>query len=104
MRFVWPSHGPRAREGEPEAFVLFAARGGRTLRLGSNLAYEVWLDGTFVGDGGHRCVAGHAALDAWDATGAREVVVRAHWIDPARTVAYHRQLFDDPFLAIEALA
>lgn len=91
MDFLWPADGPRPGAGPPEAFVLFAARGRRTLRLASNLAYEVWLDGRFAGDGGHRCVDGEAPLDAWDATGADEVLLRLHWLDPTRTQVYLRR-------------
>lgn len=100
MHFLWPSDGPRAGVGSPEAFVLFVTTGGRTLALGSNLAYEVWLDGVFAGDGGHRCVDGHAALDTWDATRAERVLVRVHWIDPTRTINYSRRGFTDPFVAV----
>lgn len=100
MDFLWPTDGPRPGAGPPEAFVLF--RGGRRrVRLASNLAYEVWLDGRFAGDGGRRCVEGEAPLDVWDATGADELLVRLHWLDPTRTQVYLRRLFPDPFLAVE---
>ena len=98
---VWPAGGPAPGVGPPEAFVLFATRGGRELALASNLAYEVWLDGRFAGDGAHRCAAGEAPLETWDARGAREVLVRVHWIDPERTVVYLRRAWPDPFLALE---
>lgn len=102
MKLVWPAGGPAPGVGAPEAFVLFQTHGGRELALASNLAYEVWLDGRFAGDGAHRCAPGEAALETWDARAAREVLVRAHWIDPERTVVYLRRAFPDPFLGVES--
>jgi hypothetical protein len=90
--------------GAPEQFVLFVARRviDAPLRLASNLAYELWCDGEMVGDGGHRSSAGAAPIDMWpQAVGARETIVRMHWIDPDRTVVYLRRAHTDPFLAVE---
>jgi hypothetical protein len=74
--------------------------GGRPLTLVSNYPYELWLDGRFVGDGGHRCAPGEALADHWEeAAGAREARVRLHWLDPGQTTVFYRCLFDDPFFA-----
>ncbi len=100
MFFLWPRAWDAAAE-EPEVALLFEARARREIRVASNFPYEVWLDGAFAGDGGHRCVPGEALLDAWDARAADRVVLRLHWMDPARTVVYGRRLFADPFLAVE---
>jgi hypothetical protein len=84
----------------PEWVLLFESAGGRPLTLASNCPYELWRDGRFVGDGGHRCVPGEVLADAWpETTSARSIRVRLHWIDPAQTEVYYRCLFDDPFLA-----
>jgi len=90
--------------GAPEQFVLFVARRIRNepLRLACNLAYELWCDGEMVGDGGHRSSRGSAPIDVWpQAAGAREMIVRVHWIDPERTVVYLRHAHADAFLAME---
>jgi len=90
--------------GAPEAFVLFVAQRIRNvpLRLACSLAYELWCDGEMVGDGGHRSSPGSAPIDVWpQAVGARELIVRVHWIDPERTVVYLRCAHVDAFLAVE---
>jgi hypothetical protein len=97
--WLWPSSiaGPGQ---PPERILLFESAGGRSLTLASNYPYELWLDGRFVGDGGHRCVPGEALADSWDeAAGATIVQVRLHWIDPQQSSVLYRCLFDDPFLA-----
>ncbi|HYT95025.1 MAG TPA: hypothetical protein VEL76_40285 [Gemmataceae bacterium] len=82
-----------------EVVLLCSTRGGRLLRLASNYPYELWLDGTFVGDGGLRCAPGEALLDHWDARAAGRIVVRLHYLNRKRVSVYYRCLFDDPFLA-----
>lgn len=105
MEYVWPREGPRPGSGPPEDFVLFETDGGRELTLASNCPYEVWLDGVFAGDGGHRSVAGEAPRDSWpSAREARRVTVRVHWIDGERTTLYVRRAHADPFLAVEEAA
>ena len=94
----WPIFADVTAIG-PESILLFETAGGRPLTLASNYPYEVWLDGQFVGDGGHRCVPGQALADRWpEAAAARSVRVRVHWLDPSQEVFY-RCLFDDPFFA-----
>jgi hypothetical protein len=95
----WP--GPGAALGsDPERILVLESAGGRPLTLVSNYPYELWLDGRFVGDGGHRCAPGEALADHWDeAAAARAVRVRLHWLDPAQTPVFYRCLFDDPFFA-----
>jgi hypothetical protein len=84
----------------PEKIILFESSGGRSLTLASNYPYELWLDGCFVGDGGHRCTVGEALADIWDmAINATHVQVRLHWLDPAQTDVLYRCLFEDPFFA-----
>ena len=56
--FCWTAL-PSWEPAEDEAVVLFETEGkgsGKKLVLGSNFPYEVYLDGVFAGDGGHRCV------------------------------------------------
>src|SRR5262245_4968526 len=63
---LWPvlgdSHGRPA-----ERVLVFECAGGRPLTLASNCPYELWLDGRFVGDGGHRVSRGKP----WPTTGRR---------------------------------
>jgi hypothetical protein len=92
---------PRAAPGsDPERILLLNSVGGRPLTLVSNYPYELWLDGRFRGDGGHRCTPGEALADSWEeAADARGVQVRLHWLDPKQTPVLYRCLFDDPFFA-----
>jgi hypothetical protein len=84
----------------PERILLFETAGGRPLTLASNYPYELWLDGQFVGDGGHRCAPGEALADHWvEADAAQAVRVRLHWLAPDQTPVFYRCLFDDPFFA-----
>ncbi len=99
MRLMWPVEEDWAGDS-PEKLVVFEAEGGGPLVVASNFPYEVWLDGRFAGDGGHRCVAGEAFADRWDdAASAKHIRVRLHWMDPERTDVLFRCLFDDPFFA-----
>lgn len=103
MLRLWPEDGPRPGSGPPEDFLLFSTGGGRPVVLASNCPYELWLDGRFVGDGGHRSVPGEAPRDVWEETrDAERVVVRVHWIDPTRTAINLRRPHPDPFLAVAA--
>ena len=97
---MWPDILPSSA-ASPEQVLLFESAGGRPLTLASNCPYEVWLDGRFAGDGGHRCAPGEALpADAWpEAASARAIRVRLHWIDPSQTEVFFRCLFDDPFFA-----
>jgi hypothetical protein len=92
---LWPRRATRRVE---ECVLLWRTAGGRRLRLASNYPYEVWLDRVFAGDGGLRCAPGEALLDEWDATAAREVWVRLHYLSARRASVWYRCLFDDPFL------
>jgi len=84
----------------PEAVLRFETPGGRGLVLASNLPYELWLDGVFLGDGGHRCVQGEALADRWpEARDAERALVRLHWLHPGRSGVTYRLPFADPFLA-----
>ena len=95
VRGVWPGSPPEGAE----AILRFESRGGRALVLASNLPYELWLDVRFVGDGGHRCVAGEALADRWpEAETAGRVEVRVHAMRPGSGIAF-RVPFSDPFLA-----
>ncbi len=92
---LWPESIPGS---DPERILLFESTGGRPLTLVSNYPYELWLDGRFVGDGGHRCAPGEALADHWgEAAGALTARVRLHWLDPGQTTALYRCLFYDPF-------
>jgi hypothetical protein len=92
---LWPREPPAG----PEAVLRFETSGGRSLVLASNLPYELWLDGVFVGDGGHRCVVGEALADSWpEAARAQRVVVRVHSMRPDSGVSF-RIPFEDAFLA-----
>jgi hypothetical protein len=95
----WP--GPTTALGtDPERVLILDSAGGRPLTLVSNYPYELWLDGRFAGDGGHRCAPGEALADRWqEAADAQAVRVRLHWLDPAQTSVFYRCLFDDPFFA-----
>jgi hypothetical protein len=85
---------------DPERILALESAGGRPLTLVSNFPYELWLDGRFVGDGGHRCAPGEALADHWqEAADAQVVRVRLHWLDPGQTPVLYRCLFDDPFFA-----
>lgn len=87
-------------DSTPEKILIFESCGGRPLTLASNYPYELWLDGCFVGDGGHRCAPGEALADEWDmAAEASTIQVRLHWIDPSQTDVLYRCLFNDPFFA-----
>lgn len=100
VRYLWPRDS--LREGPPEQFLVFSSAAARTLVLASNCPYELWLDGRFAGDGGHRSVPGSAPRDVWEeAKDARSALVRVHWIDPARTAINLRRPHPDPFLAVE---
>jgi hypothetical protein len=95
----WPLLSPSPGRS-PERILAFESAGGLPLTLASNCPYELWLDGRFVGDGGHRCVPGEALADRWDEAATAAVVqVRLHWIDPQQSSVLYRCLFDDPFLA-----
>ena len=95
----WPSLSTAPGQ-PPERVLLFESAGGRPLTLASNCPYELWLDGRFVGDGGHRCAPGEALADSWEEAATATVVqVRLHWIDPQQSSVLYRCLFDDPFLA-----
>jgi hypothetical protein len=84
----------------PERVLVFESAGGRALTLASNSPYELWLDGCFIGDGGHSCVRGEALADHWEETATATLVqVRLHWIDSEQSSVLYRCLFDDPFLA-----
>ncbi|HKQ73522.1 MAG TPA: hypothetical protein VJ810_07345 [Blastocatellia bacterium] len=94
----WPE--PAALGSDPERILALESAGGRPLTLVSNYPYELWLDGRFVGDGGHRCAPGEALADQWEeAAEARAARVRLHWLDPRQTTVLYRCLFDDPFFA-----
>jgi Bacterial alpha-L-rhamnosidase 6 hairpin glycosidase domain len=87
-------------DSTPEKILIFESVGGRPLTLASNYPYELWLDGCFIGDGGHRCVPGEALADVWEmAAEASTIQVRLHWIDPLQTDVLYRCLFNDPFFA-----
>jgi hypothetical protein len=89
-----------ALENSSEKILRFESPGGRPLTLVSNYPYELWLDGVFVGDGGHRCTDGEALSDYWEtAAVAQNIQVRLHWINAARTNVLYRCLFSDPFFA-----
>jgi hypothetical protein len=99
---LWPT--PKTVfDSAPEKILIFESfepTGGRPLTLASNYPYELWLDGCFVGDGGHRCTPGEALADTWEmAAGAKQIQVRLHWLNPAETDVLYRCLFDDPFFA-----
>jgi hypothetical protein len=75
---MWPALAVEPAAGS-ERILLFETAGGRPLTLASNCPYEVWLDGRFAGDGGHRCVPGEALADRWpEAAAARTVRVRVY--------------------------
>ncbi|NJR64186.1 MAG: hypothetical protein HC772_00780 [Leptolyngbyaceae cyanobacterium CRU_2_3] len=83
-----------------EQILWFESIGGRALTLASNFPYELWLDGRFVGDGGHRCAPGEALSDRWEmAAQATTIQVRLHWVDLNQTRVLYRCLFPDPFFA-----
>jgi hypothetical protein len=96
---LWPT--PKtAFSPTQEKILIFESSGGRPLTLASNYPYELWLDGCFVGDGGHRCAPSEALADTWEiAADAKHVQVRLHWLDPAQTDVLYRCLFHDPFFA-----
>jgi hypothetical protein len=88
-----------------EQIVWFESTGGRALTLVSNFPYELWLDGRFVGDGGHRCAPGEALADRWEMVAqATTIQVRLHWVDLNQTRVLYRCLFPDPFFAEVAAA
>lgn len=90
--FFWPS-----KKFPQEAVILFTTDGGLPLSLVSNYPYEVWLDGVFIGDGGHRCAPGEVFIDQWpEAESAEQVEIRLHYMNNKMSV-YHRCLFEDPF-------
>jgi hypothetical protein len=91
---------PEVLATSPEKILRFESSGGRPLTLVSNYPYELWLDGVFVGDGGHRCTPGEALADHWEiAADAQSVQVRLHWLEASRTSVLYRCLFPDPFFA-----
>jgi hypothetical protein len=91
---------PEVLETCAERILRFESRGGRSLTLVSNYPYELWLDGVFIGDGGHRCTDGEALADYWElATEAKTIQVRLHWLDLNQTDVLYRCLFPDPFFA-----
>jgi hypothetical protein len=94
---LWPA--PKSTlNSAPEQILIFESVGGRPLTLASNYPYELWLDGCFIGDGGHRCAPGEALADTWEmAAEASTIQVRLHWIDPSQTDVLYRCLFNDPF-------
>lgn len=55
------------RAGRPERFPLFVTSGGKSFSPAGNFPYEVWLDGRFVVDGGHRITPGEVLPNHWDA-------------------------------------
>jgi hypothetical protein len=96
---LWPAPNPTL-DSTPEKILIFESHGGRPLTLASNYPYELWLDGCFVGDGGHRCTPGEAIADKWEmAAEANIIQIRLHWIEPSQTDVLYRCLFDDPFFA-----
>jgi hypothetical protein len=99
MRALWVTE-VEALARVPEAALRFSTAGGRPLTIASNLPYEVWLDGVFLGDGGQRCVAGEALADEWpEASLAKRVTLRVSWLNPESCGVTYRGLFADPFLA-----
>ncbi len=95
-KFLWAKS--LVNDDVPERIYNFTTTGGEPLTLASNFPYEVWVDGKFIGDGGHRCANGEALADYWYETkNATEVLVRLHWMNPAATRVYFRCLFEDPF-------
>lgn len=96
---LWPDMKPII-ESAPEQIFLLEAPGGKPLTLVSNYPYELWLDGMFIGDGGHRCTPGEALADYWEVCAdAKIVLVRLHWLDPKQTSVLYRCLFEDAFFA-----
>lgn len=84
----------------PEKILVFETIGGRPLTLVSNYPYELWLDGQFAGDGGHRCTQGEALADYWEAAATSTLIqVRLHWLDVKQTSVLYRCLFEDAFFA-----
>lgn len=94
---VWPT--PDTGDFiDPERILLFESTGGRPLVLASNYPYELWLDGHFAGDGGHRCVPGEALADGWpEAAEADSVQVRLQWLNPQGFPLCYRAVFPDAF-------
>jgi hypothetical protein len=120
MQAWWVDH--KFAKGQTEAILCFVAKltppsdsasdriksaTGDGLALCSNYPYELWADGVYVGDGGHRCPPGEAYIDRWSfqdpacaaLAGAEQVVVRLHWMDVKSCSVWHRCLFPDPFFA-----
>ena len=95
-RVMWPLLDARDVR---EASLLFVTSGGRRLRLASNCAYELWLDGAFAGAGGLRCASGTVEIDTWDATHAATVWVRLQYLNSETVSLWFRCLFPDPFMA-----
>lgn len=93
--FWWPL---KKFLNESEVILCFKSTGGQILSLISNYPYELWLDGVFIGDGGHRCVPNEAFIDRWEeCKQAKTIIVRLHWMNVESCPVYHRCLFYDPF-------
>lgn len=62
---------------EPECSFVFEAttKQATPLVLSSNCAFEVWLNGVFFADGGHRCAVNEALSNYFDIPAATAVQV-----------------------------
>ncbi len=92
--------GPEQAAPQAEQVWLFEADAGKPLELASNCPYELWLDGRFAGDGGHRSIPGEVLADRFpEAASAQRAQVRLHAMDSERSRVRHRIPYPDPFLA-----
>lgn len=82
-----------------EMILLFESSGNRVLTLSSNYPYEIWIDGVFLGNGGHRCSNGIAYSETWvECQTSNLIQIRLHWINYENNEVYYRCLFKDPFI------
>jgi hypothetical protein len=78
-------------------FTLVTHSPVTNLKLSSNCAYSLYVDGKFYGDGGSRCVPKEAIIDEFDIeNGSSNIFLYLHYIGDKNSV-WHRMLFPDPF-------
>jgi hypothetical protein len=96
---VFPNLSKLKKDGEELLkFSLQTTTPIKQLKLVSNCAYWLYANGTFVADGGLRCVSKEAIVDTFDFEndGATNIYVLLHYIGEYNNM-WHRAIFPDPF-------
>jgi hypothetical protein len=97
---VFPSLTSKKLDRDSEAllkFTLIASSPIKNLKLTSNCAYSLYVNDTFFGDGGLRCVPKESIVDEFDIeNGSSNIYIYLHYIGDKNSV-WHRMLFPDPF-------